>query len=71
MGFARASAGLFKTDAVADFDKLARVCMSLGTKLRITPQSRVNPLTLARANRNALPTFDGRRPWDRDDADAV
>jgi hypothetical protein len=53
MGFARASAGLFKTDNATDFEKLARVAMSFATKLRITPQSRCHPLTLARANRNA------------------
>src|SRR5215510_5694320 len=48
MAFARASAGTFNSDTAVDFEKLARVTMSLATKLRISPQSRHDPKTLAR-----------------------
>jgi len=71
MGFARASAGLFNVDTAGDFEKLARVAMSFATKLRLTPQSRVHPLTLGRRHANQ---HTGPKPWHRnqdgnDDAD--
>src|SRR5262245_36753226 len=62
MGFARASAGLFKVDSAGDFERLARVAMSFATKLRISPQSRVHPLTLARRYADQ---HTGPKPWDR------
>ena len=62
MGFARASAGLFKVDTAADFEKLARVTMSLAAKLRISLQSRHDPKTLARRYADA---HTGPKPWDR------
>jgi len=62
MGFARASASTFNADTAADFEKLARVMMSLATKLRISPQSRVDPKTLARRHADA---HTGPKPWDR------
>jgi hypothetical protein len=48
MGYARAIAGLFKADTVEDFERLSRVSLSYATKLRISPQARVHPLSLAR-----------------------
>jgi hypothetical protein len=65
MTFARASAGSFKDLSAADFDKLARVAASLATKLRLTPQSRVNPLTLTRMQRQPLSYYE--RPETEDD----
>ena len=62
MGFARASAGLFKVDSAGDFERLARVAMSFATKLRITPQSRVHPTTLGRRYADQ---HTGPKPWDR------
>jgi hypothetical protein len=62
MGFARASAGLFKVDSAGDFERLARVAMSFATRLRITPQSRVHPLTLGRRYADQ---HIGPKPWDR------
>jgi len=62
MGFARASAGMFRVESAGDFEKVARVAMSFATKLRLTPQSRVNPLTLARRHADA---HTGPKPWDR------
>src|SRR5262245_58507633 len=60
MGFARASAGLFKMETAADFEKLARVAMSFATRLRLTPQARTHPTTLGRryADRHT-----GPKPW--------
>ena len=63
MGFARASAGLFKVETAADFEKLARVAMSFATRLRITPQARCHPITLGR--RYVDQQHIGPKPWDR------
>jgi hypothetical protein len=62
MGFARASAALFKVDTAADFEKLARVAMSFATRLRLTPQARTHPTTLGRRYADQ---HTGPKPWDR------
>src|SRR5262245_37391023 len=64
MGYARASTGLLQVETAGDFDKLARVMMSLATKLRISPQSRLDPKTLAR---RIADQDNGPKPWERGD----
>lgn len=60
--FARAATGLQSVDTAQDFERLARVCTHIATKLRICPQSRCHPKTLAR---RIADEYVGPRPWDR------
>jgi hypothetical protein len=60
--FARAAVGSFNTDNASDFEKLARTAATLATRLRISPQSRCNPVTLAR---RYAEQDNGPKPWDR------
>jgi hypothetical protein len=55
MGLARASAALFKTDSVADYERLGRLCLSYSTRLRISPQARVRAETLTRMQQREQP----------------
>ena len=68
-GYVIACAGMFTEKDPATFAKLAAVAVSIGTRLRLTPQSRTHPTTLARRINNA-DMHQGlyqRRPWDRND----
>jgi len=64
--FAKAGIGSFNTDNAQDFERLSRTLMSLATKLRISPQSRVDPKSLGRriADQPVGPRCP--KPWDRD-----
>jgi hypothetical protein len=61
-GYAVACAKMLTLDDPTDFEKVARVAMSLATRLRLTPQSGMQPVQLGR--RYAKPE-SGPRPWDR------
>jgi len=69
MAFAKAAVGSSNADSAQDFERLSRTLMSLATKLRISPQSRVDPKTLARRINDAgmHQELYQRRPWDRND----
>ena len=62
MGFARASAGLLNVDNAGDFERLGRMSLSFARSLRLTPQSRTRPETLAR---RYVDQHTGPKPWDR------
>jgi len=64
-GYVIACAGMFTEKDPATFAKLAAVAVSIGTRLRLTPQSRTHPTTLARRYAEPAPS-ERRRPWDRD-----
>jgi hypothetical protein len=61
-GYAVACAKMLTLNDLTDFEKIARVAMSLATKLRLTPQSSMQPVQLGR--RYAKPE-SGPKPWDR------
>jgi hypothetical protein len=65
-GFVRASAGMLKADSVEDFEKLSRVALSFATRLRLTPQSRMHPRSLARRHAAQQPSYFGG-PLDKDE----
>jgi hypothetical protein len=46
---------------VTNWEKAARVQMALATKLRLSPQSRLDPKTVARRQ----PERTGPAPWER------
>jgi hypothetical protein len=48
-------------DQIAVWEKALKLQVSLATKLRLTPSSRIDPKTLARQQRPPLP-----RPWEED-----
>jgi hypothetical protein len=71
MVYARAIAGALNADDASDFEKLSRAAASMGTKLRLTQQSRIRPETLGR---RMAEQDSGPKPWDRvsdDDEDEV
>jgi len=62
MIFSRAIAGAFNASDASDFERLSRVALSAGTRLRLTQQSRIHPLTLGRRYADQ---HTGPKPWDR------
>jgi hypothetical protein len=62
MIFSRAIAGAFNASDASDFERLSRVALSAGTRLRLTQQSRIHPLTLGRRYADQ---HIGPKPWDR------
>jgi hypothetical protein len=66
-GYAIACAKMIKLKDPTAFEKVARVAMSFATKLRLTPQSSTQAVTLGR--RYAQQPNGERRPWDRHEAD--
>jgi hypothetical protein len=52
-------------DRVAEWERAVRVQASLATKLRLSPQSPLDPKTVAR--RMSGVQFSGRAPWEDPD----
>jgi hypothetical protein len=64
------TARLAKGKNIADWEKAARVMASLATKLRLTPQSSVDPHALSRKREQQMPranVYDTGLPDDDDD----
>ena len=58
---------LARTDKVAEWEKATRLMATLATKLRLTPQSRVDPKALARQEPSLLrKPWEPREPWEDD-----
>ena len=55
-----------RTLKIAELDKNVRMLMMLATKLRITPQSRIDPEKLSRHLKN---TVKNKGTWENDDAE--
>jgi hypothetical protein len=79
-GYAIACVKMLTIKDPTDFEKIARVAMSLATKLRLTPQSVMRADALGRRYADAEQSSGLRKPWDplpddededaADDADA-
>jgi hypothetical protein len=48
-----------------DWERASRIMMALATKLRLTPQCRTRPETLARQQQQPAVVAWHRKPWDR------
>jgi hypothetical protein len=56
----RAATGMVDdSDLIAVFEKSVKLQATLATRLRLAPQSRLDPKSVARQQ-----PYEGRRPWD-------